>query len=154
MWIAVCAIAFASCSGSNSTAANEYYHIADGIWDSQDTAFFHVDSIRADGDYVLNIVLRTTNEVQFQRLHLVAEQHYDTPTLHVKDTVCVQLTDTTGKMLGTGLGLNNYSVIAKGNMHLRKGQSGQIKVYHIMRRTQASGITDIGINLHDENSSN
>ena len=154
VWIITCAMALASCSGGNSTAANEYYHIDDGIWDSQDTALFRIDSSRADGDYVLDIALRTTHDVQFQKLYLVAEQRYEKPALYSKDTVCVQLTDTMGKMLGSGLRLNNYSVIAKGNMHLRKGQNGQIKVYHIMRRTQTSGITDIGINLHDENSSN
>lgn len=147
------ALTLTGCRQSHSTAANRYYHIADEIWDTQDTARFILDSIPSEGDYRLSLQLRTTSELPLQKIYLVAEQRYESPPSYRKDTVCVLLTDTTGKRLGAGVGLSSYTAATKPLIHIRKGQSGQIKVYHIMRRTQLKGIADIGIVLKNENSS-
>jgi gliding motility-associated lipoprotein GldH len=92
--------------------------------------------------------------VPLQKIYITAEQEYSMPSLHRKDTVIVQLTDEAGNIQGQGINHYTYTAPVKATVHLHKGQNGQIRLTHIMRRTQLSGITDIGITLTHEDCGN
>lgn len=148
------ALLTAACSSDGRVVANSYHHISEGVWDTQDTASFTIDSLATDGYYQLSVALRTTNEIQYQKIFIVAEQSYSNPALSCRDTIAVQLTDEAGNIQGDGLGLYNYIVPLDRMINLHKGQSGTIKIGHIMRCTRLSGIVDVGIKLTYEDSSN
>lgn len=152
-WMAVAAMLLTACNGNDKRVVSLYQHVDNATWNSQDSIVFPIDSIAQSGCYRLSVDIRTTSKVPFQKIYVTAEQDYSMPALHRRDTVMIQLTDEAGKIQGKGFNHYCFTAPVKAAVHLRKGQSGQISLSHIMRRTQLSGISDIGITLSHEDCS-
>ena len=73
-----------------------YSHIDDSNWNSSDRKTFILDTVERTGDYRLSVRLRTTSEVEFQKIYVVVEQQLHDPMLRTRDTVMVQFTDERG----------------------------------------------------------
>lgn len=153
LWLAALPLLITTCSVDNSVPLNYYCHIDNSEWDTQDKKVFTLDTVETTGDYKLSVALRATKEVQLQEIYIVVEQQLCDPAFCKKDTLIVQLTDRQGNMMGKGLGLYNYIVPLSRHLRLHKGQSGEITLSHIMRRTPLKGITDVGIKIEYEDSS-
>lgn len=154
LWLTLVIMALSACYSNDSRVVSQYQHVDNAVWDSQSDIIFPIDSLATGGCYRLSVSLRTTNMVPLQKIYITAEQDYSMPSLHRKDTVMVQLTDEAGNIQGQGINHYTYTAPVKATVHLHKGQNGQIRLTHIMRRTQLSGITDIGITLTHEDCGN
>lgn len=146
--IAVLGLLTAGCSSpQEENVIFRYQQLANNSWDRQDNIVFRIDSVSHSGLYRLSVVLRTTSEVPFQRVAVVVEQAFERPRFYRKDTVMASLTDVRGNMEGKGLVLYNYVFPDSHALHLYRGQRGNVRVSHIMRRMQLDGIRDVGIRI-------
>lgn len=148
--IALSVCLLASCGGRGGTLLFAYSAVENAQWDVQDVKTFAVDSVAESGTYRLGIVLRNTGRVEYQSISVVAEQIFHNPEYYRKDTVVISLTDSLGNMEGDGFGLSNHIVAVNHALSLQRGQRGVIRLYHIMRRMQVGGITDVGIKIENE----
>lgn len=152
LWLAALPLLIGACSVDSSVALRSYNHIEGSEWNSVDKQSFVLDTVSTTGDYRLSVGLRATKEVQLREIYIVVEQQLHNPALYQKDTLKVLLTDEQGNMMGKGLALHEYVTPLSRPVHLHKGQSGEITLGHIMRRTQLKGITDVGIKIEYEDS--
>ena len=143
-----------ACTIDKSVPMDAYSHVDGTKWNAADKKTFGLDTVETTDDYRLSVRLRTTSELDFQKIYVVVEQQLHNPMLHSVDTMMVQLTDERGAMLGTGVDFYNYVVPLDHPIHLHKGQSGVVTLRHAMRRTQLKGITDVGIKIEHEDSGN
>lgn len=143
-----------ACTIDNGILMDAYMHIDDSKWNSADTKTFALDTVRSTGDYRLSVRIRTTNELEFQKIYVVVEQQLHDPMLCSRDTVIVQLTNKQGVLLATGVDHYDFVAPLGKAIRLHKGQNGEITLSHIMRRTQLKGITDVGIKIENEDSGN
>ena len=141
-----------ACTIDNGVLIDAYSHIDDCKWNSSDKKTFALDTVERTGDYRLSVRLRTTGDVDFQKIYVVVEQQLHDPMLRTRDTVMVQFTDERGVMLEQGVDLYNYVVPLDKPVRLHKGQSGEVTLSHVMRRPQLKGITDVGIKIEYEDS--
>ena len=146
------ALLLTACTIDNDVLVDAYSHIDDSKWSSSDRKTFALDTVEKTGDYRLSVRLRTTSEVEFQKIYVVVEQQLHNPMLRSRDTVVVQLTNEQGVMLEKGVDLYNYVVPLDKAIRLHKGQSGEVALSHVMRRTQLKGITDVGVKIEYEDS--
>lgn len=117
-------------------------------WDTAEAVSFPVDSIPADGFYVLTIGLRTSaaRPYPYRGITLrIGTRFPDTAQMRTKD-LALPLADTRGDTEGNGTTLFQYEHTAD-TLHLRRGERGTIRIAHAMRDRVLTGITDIGVRL-------
>ena len=143
-----------SCNGN--TLLYQYCYVGEDGWDRQDTLVFPIDSIDTDVDCEMYVGLRLHPRYPYQQLYIIAEQRFQTPDslLHSRkdggsghrDTLCIAIADSTGRLKGSGLSLLQYEQHAF-PLHLRKNQRGEILLYHAMQRERLPWIHDVGIRI-------
>lgn len=143
-----------ACTIDKSVPMDAYSHVDGTKWNAADKKTFVLDTVETTGDYRLSVRLRTTNELEFQKIYVVVEQQLHDPMLCSRDTVIVQLTNKQGVLLATGVDHYDFVAPLGKAIRLHKGQNGEITLSHIMRRTQLKGITDVGIKIEHEDSGN
>ncbi|MBR1732932.1 MAG: gliding motility lipoprotein GldH [Alloprevotella sp.] len=117
-------------------------------WDAAESVTFPVDSVPADGFYVLTVGLRTSaaRPYPYRSVTLrVSTRIPDTAQERTKE-LALPLADTWGDTGGSGTTLFQYEQTAD-TLQLRGGQRGTIRIAHAMRDRLLTGITDIGIRL-------
>ena len=92
------------------------------------------------------IGLRLTNDFPFEELVILVERDFRHPTVHLSDTIFYNLTDERGEF--TQKGVNWFQFETQGlPIELKKGQTGEIRIRHLMNRESVPGITDVGIHI-------
>ena len=92
------------------------------------------------GNYNLDLEVRSTRDIQFQKIYIVVEQHLQKPAYNSRDTIDIELTDGMGNLKGDGLYIYTTQATLKRPILLRHGQHGTVVLSHIMRRNQLLGI--------------
>lgn len=113
-------------------------------WDRQDTIAFEIPPAPQDGVYDLSFEARVLNDFAYRNMWIVVEQDFQNPEVHTSDTLFVLLTDTLGNLVGDGLTLKQYRTKVS-STQFRKGQSGTIRLHHIMQDVELGRISDVGI---------
>ncbi len=128
--------------------AYDYCSVAVEGWEPGDTLHYHVDTLKASGQYAFHIGLRTSASTPYpyQSLWIVVQQHWHNPEHVSRDTVNCQLTDAKGDAEGAGVSLFQYDFPWITEYH-KAGSSADISIYHIMRSEMLPGIADVGIRL-------
>lgn len=142
--IACCLLAVSGCR--DEVFFHRYASVPLSGWDKRDTIDFDIPPFAATQPYSLTLELRTSPAFPYRSIWLVAEQRFENPALVRRDTVYCPVTTPQGS--GTGKGVNlytyEYPVLTE---QRRQGQYGRIRVYHIMRREEMPGISDVGLRL-------
>ena len=117
-------------------------------WEHQDTLSYHIDTIPATGNYRLHLGIRTStaHHYPFRNLYLVVKEYWNAPDTCLVDTLLCHLTDEDGDLDGAGTGFRQYTFPVS-KLTLTEHSTGTISVRHIMRRTELTGVSDIGIRL-------
>ena len=134
----------ASCD--RNTLMHSYQPLKENCWDSADTVTFSLPVLTTDDNCSVLIGLRVTNSFPYEMLIMEVEQRYQHPIAHRVDTVFYQLTDQSGDF--TEKGINYFQYETQGlTIDLKKGQTGEIRIRHLMHREVLPGIMDVGIHV-------
>jgi gliding motility-associated lipoprotein GldH len=94
----------------------------------------------------VQIGLRVTNNYPYEGLVLEVEQKFQHPYSHRADTIKYMLTDESGDF--TENGINYYQYESQSiPLDLKKGQTGEIRIRHLMHREVLPGIMDVGVRV-------
>lgn len=136
---------FTACTGDKTWLHSYKPMSADG-WDRRDTICFPLPQAEENVNGILTLGLRITAPVSTQSIVLAVEQSLNAPATYRCDTVCYLLTDVEGDALGRGVNSIQYET-----QHLpfclRKGQSGVVRIRHLMTKEIVPGITELGIKV-------
>ena len=134
-----------SCTGG--TVFHSYKPLPAEGWERRDTVCFPLPQQTEDINGTLTIGLRASAPVGMQDIVLAVEQCLQSPAAYRCDTVRYPLTDAVGNVLGKGVNTIQYET-QQLPIHAQKGQSGIIRIHHIMNRETVSGITELGIKVN------
>lgn len=123
---------------------HSYRHVPEQGWNSRDTFTFDIDTVRTAATYQFALGLRSTNSYPYTVIWLAVEREFSHPdTLH-RDTVKCQLMDSVTHRMGKGIYMYQYDVPLP-PMTLHRGQTGQVRIIHLMQREVLPGIHDVGV---------
>ena len=129
-----------------NTLLHTYRPTAGNCWDRTDTVRFELPELSQDDNGSMMIGLRLTNDFPFEKLVILVERAFRHPTVHLSDTIFYNLTDERGEF--TQKGVNWFQFETQGlPIELKKGQTGEIRIRHLMNRESVPGITDVGIHI-------
>jgi gliding motility-associated lipoprotein GldH len=90
--------------------------------------------------------LRVTNSFPYELLVIEVEQEYQHPKAQRLDTIYCQLADKSGDFTKKGINYFQYETQCL-SLDLKKGQTGEIKIRHLMHREVLPGIMDVGVHI-------
>lgn len=134
----------ASCD--SGTLMHSYQLLEENCWERTDTVTFSLPVLTTDDNCSVLIGLRVTDNFPYEMLIMEVEQRYQNPFAHRMDTVYYQLTDQNGDFIEKGLNYFQYETESL-PLELRKGQTGEIRIRHLMHREVLPGIMDVGIHV-------
>lgn len=141
--LSVCLITlFSSCDPS--TAHHSFQHITDNAWNRRDTVCFTLDSLPANAAYTFLIELRTNPSYPYQSLWLAVCREMNNPALLICDTIECVLNGRQENRTAPGIHSHTRS-FSLTPLQLYQGQTGSIRVVHLMRRETLPGICDVGL---------
>ena len=133
-------------SCDSSTLMHSYQSLEDNCWERTDTVSFILPVLTTDDNCSVLIGLRVTDNFPYEMLIMEVEQKYQNPFAHRVDTLYYQLTNQNGDFIEKGLNYFQFETKSL-PLDLRKGQTGEIRVRHLMRREVLPGIMDVGIHV-------
>ena len=101
-----------------------------------------------DIDGTLFVGLRTAANLRYRDVVLAVEQRLTSPLFYRCDTVRYLLTDDEGFALSPGVNHHQYES-QHVPFHLQKGQSGSVRIRHLMRHEVIPDITELGIRIDE-----
>lgn len=147
-------VAFVLTACRRYETTNAFRSFAVDGWDSDDTLIVPIDTLQADGTFVLSLHLRVatapprypyTDIVLLLSRRLSSDGH----TLISTDTISLPLTSARGDMEGRGTSLLQIDVPID-TLSLPAGTSGSFALTHLMRRDPLQGIHDVGLSLDNK----
>lgn len=129
-----------------STMMHTYQPLKDNCWDRTDTVAFKLSPLNIEDGCRMLIGLRVTNKFPYELLIMEVEQEYQHPIAQRLDTIYYRLTDQSGDFTEKGINYFQYET-QQLPLDLKKGQTGEIRIRHLMHREVLSGITDVGIHI-------
>lgn len=129
-----------------STLMHSYQPLKDNCWDRTDTVCFTLPALTQDDNYSVLIGLRLTNNYPYEQLVMQVEQDLQHPTAHRLDTITYRLTENNGEFSERGVDYFQFETQGL-PLDLKKGQTGMIRIRHLMHREVLPGIMDVGIHI-------
>ncbi len=134
-----------SCN-KTTTIYDKYLHTPERGWDRGEALIFDVSQIKTDGNYLLDVLLRTSEAYPFTFLCLEVKETLETKQETFVDTLFCQLYDDKGNILGGGLSRYQYEFPFK-ELNLNKDDTLHVVIRHIMNLEKLPGISDVGLKL-------
>ena len=143
-FILIYILLLASCD--RNTLMHTYQPVKGNCWDRTDTLTFNLPDLTTDDNCSVLVGLRVTNSFPYEMLIMEVEQNYQNPMGHRVDTIRYHLAEESGDF--TENGINYFQYETQGlPLDLKKGQTGEIKIRHLMHREILPGIMDVGIHV-------
>ena len=133
-------------SCDRSTLMHSYQPLAENCWDRSDTVTFDLPSLTTEDNCSMLVGLRVTDHFPYEMLILEVEQSYKNPVSHRLDTLYYRLANEDGDFIEKGINYFQYETQGV-TLDLKKGQTGRIKIRHLMHREVLPGIMDVGIHV-------
>ena len=130
--------------GNEHVIYHSYRHVPGSGWSRRDTLTFDIDTVRAEATYQFELGLRSTDSYPYTVIWLAVEREFSHPDTLRRDTVKCQLMDPVTHRMGKGIYMYQYDVPVP-PMALRRGQTGQVRIIHLMQREVLPGIHDVGV---------
>ena len=142
LWGLCSLVSVVSCD--RSYVCNSYQPVPVEGWESQDTITLLLDTVYHGGSYNVSVGIRSTHLYPYQCLWLLAELELNSPDTLIIDTLVCNITDAEGNFIGKGLSVYD-NVYPMATINCKKGQSGRMRLRHIMRLNPLPGISDVGV---------
>ncbi len=134
-----------SCN-KTTTIYDKYLHTPERGWDRGEVLIFDVPGIKVEGDYLLDVLLRTSEAFPFTFLCLEVKEAHSSKNEIKVDTLFCQLLDEKGNVLGGGVSRYQY-VFPFQELNLNKDDTLHFEIRHIMNLEKLPGISDLGLKL-------
>lgn len=134
-----------SCSSNSETLIYEYRPVSFDGWSKTDTIVFTLPEIEQGGLYLGQIGVRTNARYPYQKVWIGVCQKLHHPDTLFLDTVFCEIASRSD-LDKNGIGL----FLSEGTLpdHVyHPGQTGEIKVFHILRREEVPGICQVGLHI-------
>lgn len=131
---------------TDSVLVHRYEPVSDRGWVRTDTLCFFLPSASQTGDYILSLGMRHTSVFPYEGIWVVVETQLHRPSALLTDTLYFQAYDDQGVSLSQGVNLLQREVPLR-CLHLRCGQSGTVRLRHIMTRETIPAIREMGIRM-------
>lgn len=144
--LAAAALLLLTASCEQRTVLHAYKPTAIEGWEKNDSLIFPVDSLPRTGRYNLMLGLRTTSAYPYQEVWIIVDTRLRQPRFEHSDTLHCQLVNAKGDIRGRGVSTYQYDFPLDAK-YLLRGQRGQIRIHHMMKREILPGISDVGIEI-------
>lgn len=127
---------------------HQFHSIPAQGWSKTDTLEFTLPTLENSKLY-LDIQIRSTQAYPYRDLYLLCEENLSDSLQIQKDTLHINLADSTGRWEGSGLGYYyQSSYFYKTIPHTPQSEQACIKISSLMRDSLLPGISDIGIHIY------
>ena len=131
------------CNCFNDTVSLQYKHLGQEGWDRSDTLVFDLPEVKAGGEFLPSVLIRTDNLFPYYKLWLCYELELECPKLVLRDTMCVEFASQDVGIVTNGLIVRKYVQDSR-SVRLTAGQRGRIRIYHLMMQEVMPGILEVG----------
>lgn len=125
---------------------HEHQHVCKDGWSRNDTLLFELHATKDNGQYAVSTEIRTYTTFPYKELWMVREMSLQAPIKLHKDTICVKTNGSGLSADGKGVTICSFAH-TDSTLTLHKGQSGCIKLYHIMSRETLPHMLDVGLKI-------
>lgn len=140
--IAVLAI-LTACDGK---VYDTYRHTSLDGWERNDTLCYDVNKMAHQGNYMVELGLRTSYSYPFMALTLIVDQTILPAGTTVTDTLNCELIKPNHTQKTGGISVFQYHTLVR-QLSLNANDSLHITVRHDMKRDILPGISDVGISI-------
>ncbi|MCD8303386.1 MAG: gliding motility lipoprotein GldH [Prevotellaceae bacterium] len=145
--VALACFLLAACGkGGEHVALHHYVNPHGEGWSAQDTLHYSLPPVNATADYELSLGMRVGNLFPYAGVWMVADLSLHNPERQLRDTLYFVTMQEGGMPQGTGINMQQSEQRLL-SVRLTEGQSGDIAVYHIMRRETLPSVLDVGVKL-------
>ena len=137
-----CSTCLVSCLGNMSF--HEFKHLSHDEWNWTDTLEYVLSDSTLEGEYECFVSLRLTPDYPFRELWIAAETDLSHPTYIKRDTIRLAFEEESLGIFRKGVNLSQEDCLV-GKIPIRKGQTGRIRLYHLMSRETLPCISDVGV---------
>ena len=116
-------------------------------WKRNDTITFELPHVKEDGIYDIRAELRTTTTFPYSKVYIAYKAELVRPLAIHCDTICIETSSHTTQGHHGGVTIKAYSN-AGSKLALHEGQSGVIKIYHIMSEENIPNLVDVGMKCY------
>lgn len=135
-----------SCSNDPSALVYEYHPVSFEGWNKTDTITISLPEVIQTGLYQGKVGVRTNTRYPYSKIWLGVCQVLHHPDTVLLDTVsCPVLSRSDRGKNGIGLFLSECFLP---DYKYQAGQTGVIKIFHIMRREELPGVGEVGLHIH------
>lgn len=134
------------CNCFNDTVSLQYKHLGQEGWDRSDTLVFDLPEVKAGGEFLPSVLIRTDNLFPYSKLWLCYELELECPKLAVRDTMCIEFAQQNMGIVTNGLIVRKYVQDSR-SIRLTAGQRGRIRIYHLMMQEVMPGILEVGTEI-------
>ncbi|MBR3454516.1 MAG: gliding motility lipoprotein GldH [Bacteroidaceae bacterium] len=147
--MAILLMAFNSCR-EQWPYYHEYKSIDNNAWFTNDKAELHVPALPSDTTLNMAVCLRNTQDYPYQHLYVNLNVKDDTTQQNIKVlNLKLPVFDDKGLPLGKGFPFMETEYDIEGQpVHLKKGHTYTICIWHDMHSPTIPGIADVGIKLY------
>jgi gliding motility-associated lipoprotein GldH len=138
------AMVLTACHGH--TVFHHFEHTSIEGWDRSDTLYFQIPQVAEEGDYDGELEVRITDDFPFVSMDVVIERTILPSGQKHSETLTCRLIDNQGRPLGEGVS-EYQNCFPLQTLHLQRGDSVAVSVYHFMRHETLKGIADVGIRM-------
>ncbi len=143
---AITATLLGACKPDPKVLMYEYRSMEGKRLDRRDTLVFDLPEITRTGVYALSIGVRLGNTYPYGEMWLGMEGILHNPDTMVRDTMRIATITPGGMPRGTGLALRQFETDTLAT-RLHKGQTGTVRLFHIMACETVPEVLDIGIKI-------
>lgn len=134
-----------ACVGS--TRYHHFLPLSSAGWRRQDSLVFRLPDNMRGGLLEMEANLRVTRSFPYTKLWIGLEQRDSSQhVLHV-DTLCINMVDGSGNLLGRGQDLLEYTSTSLPLQSDTLGLCREVYVYHLMSRETIPAVTDLGLHV-------
>ncbi len=140
------ALLLSACVQEDGTLLHHYAAPHGKVWQTTDTLTYSIPLVQETADYTFSLGLRLSIDFPYSGVSLVAETHLKEPDALWCDTIHYVTMATDGLPAGTGITLQQ-SEQPFATHHLLQGQTGEVRIFHIVDVESLPNIVDVGLKV-------
>lgn len=129
---------------SEQVLFHEFKHLQNEEWNRADTLEYLLPDSTAAGEYDFSVSLRLTPRFPFRELWIAVDTELSNPMQRLRDTIRIGFEKEKMNLFVNGVNLSQVDCPV-GKIKLENGQSGKVRLFHLMSRETLPCIHDVGV---------
>jgi len=145
-WFVLVVLVLSSCINKSHTLMHAYLPVGNDGWNADDTLEFTIPQVTKTAVYDFQLGMRLQSGFPYEGIWVVVETVLDNPDVRLCDTLYLKTIRKDGMPIGKGVNLLQ-SEQPYHKLELYRGQTGKMRLYHIMTREEIPSVSDIGVKV-------